>query len=394
MTAKRAMHIGFAPAILLTLPFAMHTSAAEYSLDYKVTGGYEYNDNVTLSNVNEIDISGGKVSLPVTLTMRTERLDASLLGELASAKYDESGYDSDDQNLKANATYQLERGELSGYAGYKRDSSRTSEFLDTGIVGLSASRREAASAGASGFHMFTEKNGFSFGADYSDVDYDSIRLQDYKYSTAYAGWLHQWSQRTQVRLQAYGNRYENDSFIKVESDSLGVQAGFDSQLSEQLSISLLAGWINVDTDYSTDLSIAPQEDETNDTYLIDGSLTYRLERHELSAGINSGTNPSGDGYLLKNDQIDVNYRYHVSERSRFDLGLVAGMNGSLDSRINNDRDFARLQLRMDYRFSSAWYIAGRYTYSYQDRERANSDVDSNAVYISLVYQPEKTVWSR
>ncbi|MFT5047297.1 MAG: hypothetical protein ACI8UP_004290, partial [Porticoccaceae bacterium] len=394
MRAKGALRFGFAPAVLLGLPVAMSTWATEYSLNYNVISKYEFNDNIRLSNADEINISGGTLSLPATLTMRTERLNTSLLGELASAKYNESGYDSSYQNLQANATYGFESGELSGYSGYKRDSTMSSEFLDTGIVGLTALRQDSASAGVSGFHMFNEQNGLSAGASYSDIDYTSTRLQNYEYTTAYAGWLHHWSERTQLRLQAYGNRYESGNIIEVESDSLGVQAGFDSQFSERFSVSLLAGLINVDTDYSTDLVLATPEDENTDTYLIKGSLNYRLERHEFSTNVNSSTSPSGDGYLLKNDQMDVNYRHRVSERSRFDLDLLAGRNGSLASRINNDRDYARLKLSLNYRFSSTWYIAGSYARSYQDSERADSKAESNAVYASLVYQPDKYVWSR
>jgi hypothetical protein len=394
MKVKGALRFGFALAVLLGLPVAMSTWATEYSLEHQVTSGYQFNDNVRLSNADEINISGGSVSLPATLAMRTERLHASLSGELASAKYNESRYDSSYQNVKANAIYGFERGELSGYSGYKRDSTMSSEFLDTGIVGLTALRQDSASAGASGFHMFTEKNGLSAGASYSDIDYTSTRLQNYEYTTAYAGWLHQWSERTQLRLQAYGNRYENGNIITVESDSLGVQAGFDSQFSERLSVSLLAGLINVDTDYSTDLALATPGDENTNTYLIEGSLDYRLERHEFFANVNSSTSPSGNGYLLKNDQMELKYRYRASERTRFDLELLEGRNGSVGSRINNNRDYARLKLSLNYRFSSIWYIAGSYARSDQNSERADSKADSNAVYASLVYQPEKYLWSR
>ena len=38
--------------------------------------------------------------------------------------------------------------------------------------------------------------------------------------------------------------------------------------------------------------------------------------------------------------------------------------------------------------------AGTYTYSYQKRERESGTADSNAVYLSLIFQPEKSVWSR
>ncbi len=63
---------------------------------------------------------------------------------------------------------------------------------------------------------------------------------------------------------------------------------------------------------------------------MNGSLNYRQERYELSAGVRSGTRPSGNGNLGETNQLDLNYRYFVSERSRFDLGLVGGRNSTLN----------------------------------------------------------------
>ena len=381
----------------LTAMLSLSSHANEYSLDYSVEGGYEYNDNVGMRAEDQIDISGGKITVPATLTMRSERLESSLMGELTSAKYDDSGFNSDDQNLQGNTRYQLERGEVAGYAGYKRDSTRTSEFLDTGIVGLRAARVDNATVGGSGDYMFTENNGIVIGADYSDLNYDSPLLDNYDYISGYTGWQHQWTERTRLRLQGIANRYENDANVQVTSDSLGAQIGFDSQFSEQLSVFLLAGWVNVDTDYSTNSTVASPEGYSSDVFQMNGSLNYQQERYRLTAAARSGTRPSGSGNLVKTDQLDLTYRYDVSEHSRFELGLVGGRNRSLNSSINtnrDDRDFARVRLRLDYRISQSWYVAGAYVFSYEDRERADGQADSNQINISLIFQPVKSVWSR
>jgi hypothetical protein len=390
-------HSRLAAALAFTLFFAAASQADEYSLDYSVIGRYEYNDNINLSAANEIDISGGKISLPATLAVRNERMDASLMGELASSKYNESAYDSDDQNLQGRAKYQLERGELEGRAGYQRDSTVNSEFLDTGLVGLESSRVETASAGGSGFHMFTQKNGISAGVDYSNVDYQSDLYQDYEYISGYGGWIHEWSELTTLRLQAYGSRYENDAGnlrpVEVESDSLGVQAGFDYDVSEQLSASVLGGWLKVKTEYDTGTPFAPDDDDSNGPMLT-GSLKYERERYDLQAKINSQPSPSGDGFMLYRHQLDLVYRYRLTESSRLDLGLIGGRSESVDNRINNDRDYARGRVRLDYRFSEHWYVAGTYVYSWQDHNRAAGDADSNAINLSLIFQPGQLAWSR
>ena len=404
ITRKSRKRVPFLMASALWMVSAtLSSQASEYSLGYSVEGGAEYNDNITLSPEDEIDVSGGSISLPATLTRRSERLESSLMGELTSSRYSESGYDSDDQNLQGDTRYQLERGELTGNAGYKRDSTRNTEFLDTGVVGLDATRVEEATFGVAGDYMFTEKNGIVAGADYADLSYDSPLYDNYDYIAGNAGWQHQWTERTLLRLQGIASRYENDADLQQTSDTIGAQVGFNSQLSEQFRVFLLAGWVNVDTDYSTNSPIVLPEDESSDVFQMNGSLNYRQERYELSAGVRSGTRPSGNGNLGETNQLDLNYRYFVSERSRFDLGLVGGRNSSLNEEVNNDRDYARVKLRLDYRIAQSWYVACGYVFSYQDRETENrfadadeidGSADSNQFNISLIFEPEKSVWSR
>jgi hypothetical protein len=377
-----------------TLVPANSSHASEYSLEYSVEAGYEYNDNVGFSSDDEIDVSGGLITFPVTLTRRTERLETALSGEATSTKYDDSDFDSDDQDLNLRSSYQLERGGLNGYAGYKRDSTRTSEFLDTGVVGLRATRVERASAGASGDYMFTEKNGILLGADYSDVEYDSPIYSDYDYVSGNFGWRHQWREQTSLILQGTASRYENDGETEVTSDTLGVQAGFETQVSEALKASLLMGWAGVETDYSSNSTQLSQSNDSNDVFQMNGKLRYRQERYDLSAEVRSGTRPSGDGTLNEDHQVNLKYGYSVTERSNLDLTLIVGTTESLESDTNRERDYARARVRLDYRLTESWYVAGTYMFSYQDRNREDGSADSNQVNLSLIFQPEKHIWSR
>ena len=382
------------PAIVLgCVVLAQGAWADEYSLEYGVEAGYEYDDNVRLTPDQQIDISGGVLSLPITLSARTETRNMELAGQLDSSKFNESDYDSNDQDIQGKISQKFERGELEGYAGYTRDSTRTSEFLDTGVVGLDAVRREAVQAGLSGSHLITEKNGVIAGVDYLSVDFAQEPYVDYNFYSGYLGGTHQWSERTRLRLQAYGNRYENGAQIDVTSDSLGGQVGFDSELSRQLSTSILVGWAETQTEYKTSLPGFPEDDNAG-ALLFQASVTYRQERSRFSASVLNEPQPSADGVLVESRRLNLNYRYQLTERSNFDLALTGGNRQAVNGGDFNERDYARGSLRLDYRLSTSWYVAGRYVYSWQDQKQATGNADSNAVYVNLIYQPEKLVWSR
>ena len=384
-------------SVVLLLGFVRAVSANEYSFGYSVEAGYEYIENVRLTPENELDISGGRLAIPAVIASKSERLDASLTGELEFSRFDEDAWDSDDQRFIGRASYLLEKGDVNGYAGYKRDSTRTGEFLDTGVTGLEATRREVVTAGGSVNQLFTERNGLTAGLDYRGIDYETLLLRDYDFVSGYLGWLHQWSERAQLRVQGYASAFENDdnfdTDLKVETDTLGAQVGFDTTLSEKMSMSLLLGWANLESEYSSQSAVIPEDDEA-DEILLKATLDYRSERHELSLEAGSEPTGSGNGLIVSGQYVGVDYSYALSERSSFDLELDAGQRSAIDDRIENDRDFARLELGLDYQFSQSWHLVGSYAYVWQDRERAIDSADSNQVTLSVIYKPTKHVWSR
>lgn len=369
--------------------------AAEYSLEYGAELFFEHNDNINLRPDQGIEVTGGYLAVPLTFGARTERLESELTGEASFHRYDESAYDSENQDVQGNISYQLERGEVSASAGFLRDTTRDSEFLDSGIIGAAATRRETASAGADTTYLFTERNGLIAGASYADVSYGGDRFQDYDYLSAFAGWLHRWSPRTQLRLQAYGNRTENRGTVSVIYEGLGAQAGIETALSEQLELSLLAGWLSIDTGFDATPPLLAPPGDSEGRYLLSGSLRYRGERAELEARVKSEPRPSGIGILLDGQQLNLDYRYRLAERSRLAVGLVAGRQDAFDRRLQGQqRDYASASLRYERRVSEAWSVSGRYVYRWQEAEFQPDAADGNALYVSVRWSPLKQVWSR
>ncbi|PLW67052.1 hypothetical protein [Pseudohalioglobus lutimaris] len=392
--SKKTVSQMLGAASLLGLSIAV--GANEYSFQYAVEAGYETDDNTRMTPDNKLDISGARVSLPATLATRTERLTAELDGELVFSRFDEDAYDSDDQDLQGKVNYLLERGEIEGRAGYKRDTSRTGEFEDTGLVGLKANRRETATLGGSGDYLITTRNGVTGGLDYQSVDYDTILLNDYSFLRANGGWLHQLSERNRIRLEGYWSQFEDDSdprFSADEAETLGAWLGFDSSLTEQVKGSISAGWASVETSFPDELGL---DDEEYDTFLLRGDLTYSDERSQWKIRLSSEPAGSGAGNVVEEYRGSLDYQLKWTERSKIKAFVLMGRRESFRDEIDATRDYARLRLLVDYRFAESWYIAGSYQYSYQDQTQLlqSGSADSNAFYLSIAYQPTKNVWSR
>ena len=384
-------HAGFSPVyILLAFLASAGGQANEYSVDYQVNGGASYNDNESLTAEDEKATSGIRIALPISFSMRSERASALFASELKSYKFDDSGYDSNDQNFEGNAAYQLELGSVSGKAGYMRGSTLGTEFLDTGRIGGVATRVERATAGGNGTYFLTEKSRAYVALNYVQTDYASPRYIGGTVIGSSFGAAHQWTERTSLSLGGNVSRYQNNADRQTTSDIIGSQAGFESILSENLDVALTGGISYITTSFDTN-SATPRPDTDSTAYVVNGTLNYRQERYLVSAILLRNIRPTGNGDLNIFDQAKIDYRYKLSDLSGFKVSLLVGNTEALQDSIDDGRKFAKIGLGISYKLASSWAVSSDYTYRYQDNGRA---AQSNALKINLTFDPEGYIWSR
>ena len=385
-------HAGFSLAYMaVALLTSASAQAKEYSIDYNVSGGASYNDNEGLSAKDERATSGVRIALPISFKMRGDQVTASFLSELKSYKFDDSGYDSNDQNFESNAAYQLELGSVSGKAGYMRGSTLGTEFLDTGRIGGVATRVERATAGGNGAYFLTEKSRAYVALNYVQTDYASPRYIGGTVINSSFGAGHQWTERTSLSLGGNVSRYQNNADRQATSDIIGSRAGFQSVLSENLDVNLTGGISYVTTSFDTNSATSRPDSDTT-AYVINGAVNYRQERYSLSATLARNIRPTGNGDLNIFDQVNIAYRYKLSDLSGFNASLMGGNTEALEGSIDNDRRFAQIGLGISYALAESWSVSSSYTYRYQDNGRGAAQ--SNALEIRLTFSPKEYIWSR
>jgi hypothetical protein len=385
-------HAGFFSAyVAIALLTSASAQAKEYSIDYNVSGGASYNDNEGLSREDERATSGARIAFPISFKMRGDQVTASFLSELKSYKFDDSGYDSNGQNFESNATYQRELGSVSGKAGYMRGSTLATEFLDTGRIGGVATRVERATAGGSGTYLLTEKSRAFVTLNYGQTDYASPRYIGGTIINSGFGAAHQWTERTSLSLGGNVSRYQNNADRQTTSDIIGSRAGFESVLSENLDVALTGGISYVTTSFDTNSATSRPDSDTT-AYVVNGAVNYRQERYSLSATLARNIRPTGNGDLNIFDQVNMTYRYQLSDLSGFNASLLGGNTEALEGAIDNDRRFAQIGLGISYKLAASWSVSGDYTYRYQDN--GSGSAQSNAVEIRLTFNPKEYIWSR
>lgn len=384
--------------IAITAVSAMPVAAEEYLLEYSVSASQSHDDNINLSP-GGVAVTGAVLAVPVYFTGRSATTSYRVGGEVSTHHYDLEEFDSDNQRIDGEISHKLEKSSLNAEASYIRDTTRDSEFLDTGVIGPSAIRREQAKAKFEGTHSLTERSGLVAAIEGSDVTYDSNRLSDYEYINSYAGWRFRATGRTEWGLQAGASRFSSDSGIQsLRSDGISAQGVLDAQLNERVTLSVQSGWIKLENDVGGAPDAIDATSDSENSYLFDGSLTYKAERAQWKLALISRPSPSGFGVLLNTNRLDADYRYRASQRLTFEMSAKVGtqevQGDSAALTLSRDRDFFNGSARVALKLNPRWSLAASYVYRWQDSELFAEEADSNAAFVSVLYEPIMKIWSR
>jgi predicted porin len=367
--------------------------------------------------------------------MRTERLKAGLDTELRFSRFDseepdglnqETNFDSDDQLVKVYSNYKLLKGELRANARLDRNSTRTSELEDTGVIGLNADRREAMNVALGWTHEFTPRLSTSLDASYEKTEYEVERLNDFDYYGVSNTWTYSLKPTFGVFTRLFANRYEAEDLSRVvgtvfgfglpidnaevEADSYGLMLGFNSAASETLKYSIALGGGRSETQFDSPSLSSPlippaeaaafRETRSENNFFADASLTKQGTRWSTTISAYSRLNPTADGYLLQTNRASLSGNYRLSP-----LATLVGSYTYLDSRadderIQNDREYHAAQVGYRHKLTERWYVQLDYRFRTQEREVRNAapdadiKADSNAVIFSVEYTPAIKTWSR
>ena len=377
---------GFLLAIALLA--AAQLRAAELSFKYDVRVSAESDSNVRLTQ-NETKIQGGVLSTNFALTSKTPTLELGLVGGADFSKFDESRFDSNDQDVAAHAEYRTGQSELGINASYKRNSTRSSELEDTGRFQDAAVRRKQGDVGVHWYHTINRTNNIKLSAGHSEVEYATDLLHDYDVENVSFTYTHVLNRRISLQAQAYLQDYQSKSGSEISADTLGGQLGVVAALSKKLSLTALAGSAKTDQDFNTSIGVASQ---SSNNFVLNGKLSYSVPRYELSLGFTRSITPSGNGFVQLSNIGRGSILYRVGKYTQVFADIVKGSNKTVDNAFSAQREFQSASAGLRVRFAKTWRLSARYRYRTQEPFNSNSKAKSNAVYLTLHYQPLAHKW--
>jgi opacity protein-like surface antigen len=228
------------------------------------------------------------------------------------------------------------------------------------------------------------------------------------------------NERTDIRLGlAYARRFYDDEGERAglrDTTTSGADARVRRALTPLTSVSLNVGYsllesdAAIDTDtYSamigwqhqltpaTDIGVEVGANRTENDIASDTSMRFRIGAthttpvNRFSGSVERSAIASPFGGVVQADRLSAEYRRLLVERLELNLSLYGYRSERLIGGDGTDRKYLAAGPELLWRASPNWRLGAAYRYRWVDRSEQDGSAQSNAVTLSLRYQPQRRI---
>jgi hypothetical protein len=349
----RSIHLA---AAIATLTLSSVAYAAEWRVGVEAHGDLDHRENPRLVAEGGETINGAGLELDAAVERATENSELTLLPRVRSARYGASEFDTDEQYLDLRYGRSGERYRWQVGAGLARDTTLTSELLDTGIID-SRKRHELVSFSGSFTSSLSARDQLGAQLNYQRNSYPDAGLTgltDYDYTAVALTYARLLSERLTIGSQLNGGRL-NVSATDFVSRDYGASLSLTSQLSPAWRLALSAG---------LDRTVADDRDDTGIVYSVELARSAELTDWRLTAG--RGVVPSGSGVLVHRTDYALSCSRRLSARlgASFDIRHVDNEDLQIGL-VRENRQYQRAGAALDWQVAERWSLSLTAAYTQQ-----------------------------
>ena len=388
------------------------SSAAQTYVVPSVVFRVEHHDNYRLVPGGNPDSSiiGYIADAQALIGIDTPRSQTSIRPRLKLQEYPDLNDLDDNQRvtpvegfLDVVSQYTLQRGEFGIIGRYARQDSYNAETpggsfdpLDPSFGDNPDSGRARVEQTRDRFQLqptfsyeVTERARIGIAADYQMVRYDSDGVPtdlDYDYAVLDGSATWSLNSVSDLTVGAYASNYQamTDSVGDVsETDAYGGRVGYVYRWSDVNGVEAELFYENNDV---TDLVGERSEFSTSGW---GGSLIayHRQEVSEWRFSVGRTFQPTSDGRKAEFDQFRLQYDRDLSQRLKFLGAARYETRSSIASNVlSNDRDYARIDLSLEWMVTPRWFVGGGYSYLWEDRIQAPESAEDNRFFLAAGFR--------
>ena len=398
--------------LLVAGSIATYEAQAVWDIVPEVEMAVEIDDNPRLG----VDVVAAAAPNDGTKTVVDGRVDLSNIGQRgeiffqprarvdAYAESENEDLESEDLFLRANGEYRWQMASL-GFASYfSSESILSSELedalpLDPNLVDpidtssgnvdvVNEDRNRAIFAPYVEFGI-SQRNSFLFETRFIDATYTGDANQasdrsDFTDTLFAAGIVRNLDERNVVTARLRASQFEAAANQNV-TDTFAVEGTFTRPINELWSMNLGVGVQR--SDYAFVDEDGEFIDNADTNYSLDLRFEHRTELTIQNFSIRRSMNPNSLGFLVERNEIAYNVSRQITPRITGIVGARAIQSRTLDNiKQDNDRDYARAQVGVEWGLTQNWVVSADYIYTFQEFASQTRDTNSNAFIIGVNYR--------
>jgi len=241
---------------------------------------------------------------------------------------------------------------------------------------------------ALGFQL-SERHALEASLGFSSRDFEEQAIDDDVSYVAWVGslaWRAQVNERASLALRGRALLYDPE-LVPVETQTLGAEGEWSYRVSERLDSYVRLGVSRS----SYDAEIGPEPG--NRTALVGGvGGSWQLRVSRVFLDLTRSIDPNSSGYSVERTQLRFRLDRDFSERVR---GSLAARLISDDGPAGfNERRYGLGSVGVEWRVTRVWSLIGRFDHTRQDYDLTPGSASSNAIRLSVNYQPRRAAETR
>ena len=356
--------------------------AAEWSLTSTLNPSVKYDDNVFMSEKKQSSVQHA-ISPTVTIKREVEASQLSLVTGYNIDRYVAfNELDRDDPFIRLESGFSTERSQYDLLASYEQKSSRSIAEQDTGDFNTESTVTTKTLLPSYSYQL-TEYDSLYLSAAYTTRSYSTADFNDNETISLNSAWQHLFSDRLSAGLAVSVSNYQSDGLtVKTDDDNYSLSTVLNYQLTELWQFS---GQIGLRKLNSSSSSNGLNETNSSSGSLFNFNVSKKTEFDTLSLDVSRSLSPTSLGDVNEQDSLRFQWSRDITENLSSRLSASYQQTISATDEGNDERENLNLSPSIKWQFERNLGIDLSYNYRQQKNSSDDTDVNSNSVMVSLIY---------
>jgi len=376
--------VAFIIYLTMFVPTAVYS--AEWSSGVNSRLSTKYTENLLLSRKSSEAVWGNYIKLGGFLETKTLLNLFRFSPDFSLARYSSmSELDNEISTINMLSKHNGVNYDTDLLLKWKKDTTLTSEFNDTGLVQV-RKPRELRSVSPSVNYDISERMTINLGFNYTDVVYQnaqSIGLVNYNYKRITSMMNFRLGERQSISTNIYGSQLKAAGINNVVID-LGFRTSYQYTFYPRTRGLITIGMHQVDSEIKQG---GVKNKSIKSGFIGDVSISGDRRFFSWKMSFQRTVKPSGYGLLLQNDRVDIEYSRKFSPLFSGKLDGFYFRNRPIQANRKFDsRRYYRITAKVIWRTSRDWELSMQYGYKWQEFSSAQYGVGSSEAGVAISYR--------